>query len=50
MNRIHCQHHSQVVIPKDDETKKALTKAIDTNLLFRYLDAEEKQLSASCQS
>ena len=31
------------VIPKDEKTKQAISKAIENNILFKHLDVEEKQ-------
>jgi len=35
--------YQKKVIPKDEKTKQAISKAIENNILFKHLDVEEKQ-------
>jgi hypothetical protein len=41
-NEDDAENYEKIVIPKDDQTKAALQRAIGTNILFRYLDENEK--------
>ncbi len=43
-NEEDAENYVKVVVPKDDVTRLALAKAIGTNILFRYMDDNEKKL------
>ena len=42
-NEEDAKNYEKVVIPKDDATRARLEQAISTNVLFRYIDDQEKK-------